>query len=271
LIGIKFNSESISSEGYDFFCQVCSTHVLEKSKHCSVCNRCVDIFDHHCNWMNNCIGKKNYRYCLHSSFRLFLFTLFWISLLCVYETIIAVISLAFVFTKDEYADRVADFYNINRTKSKALSGAIIILSSLSQLVTLIMALKLLLLHAWLKKHGLTTYDYTLYEREKENNPELNIEMQDARKMHKSKVIIEKNSIREELQRGALAEETSQRESNVVPENTVNALGYCKLLYLLAYIRMCCNNYYNKSAQIAPPVKNEEQQAIPDMIIPKNVN
>ena len=47
---------------YEYYCNVCKTHVLEGSKHCQQCNRCVSHFDHHCPWLNNCIGSQNYRY-----------------------------------------------------------------------------------------------------------------------------------------------------------------------------------------------------------------
>lgn len=42
-------------------CEICDTHVLDKSKHCGACNRCVNDFDHHCRWINNCVGSKNYQ------------------------------------------------------------------------------------------------------------------------------------------------------------------------------------------------------------------
>lgn len=45
---------------YEYFCNICKTHVLEHTKHCSSCNRCTQNFDHHCNWLNNCIGFHNY-------------------------------------------------------------------------------------------------------------------------------------------------------------------------------------------------------------------
>ena len=48
-------------QDYEFYCDICTTHVLEGSKHCRVCNRCTMGFDHHCRWVNNDIGLSNYR------------------------------------------------------------------------------------------------------------------------------------------------------------------------------------------------------------------
>src|SRR3569833_3661897 len=46
---------------FEYYCNICDTHVLEFTKHCSDCNRCVQLLDHHCMWLNTCIGKKNYK------------------------------------------------------------------------------------------------------------------------------------------------------------------------------------------------------------------
>ena len=45
---------------YQFFCDVCDTHVLKNTKHCQRCNRCAYDFDHHCVWVSNDIGMHNY-------------------------------------------------------------------------------------------------------------------------------------------------------------------------------------------------------------------
>ncbi|XP_017314704.1 palmitoyltransferase ZDHHC1 [Ictalurus punctatus] len=41
-------------------CYLCEVDVGPKSKHCSACNKCVASFDHHCRWLNNCVGSRNY-------------------------------------------------------------------------------------------------------------------------------------------------------------------------------------------------------------------
>ena len=53
------------SADYQYYCQICRTHVQERTKHCGDCNRCVSMFDHHCKWLNNCIGDRNYRHFIY--------------------------------------------------------------------------------------------------------------------------------------------------------------------------------------------------------------
>jgi len=55
-----YNEVSFDINKYEFYCNVCKTHVLEHTKHCQACNRCVAGFDHHCPWLNNCVGRSNY-------------------------------------------------------------------------------------------------------------------------------------------------------------------------------------------------------------------
>ena len=57
----KILGRPFDSRGYTYHCQICETHVEERTKHCSTCNRCVSRFDHHCKWINNCVGRRNYR------------------------------------------------------------------------------------------------------------------------------------------------------------------------------------------------------------------
>ncbi|XP_046696585.1 palmitoyltransferase ZDHHC1 isoform X1 [Silurus meridionalis] len=47
-------------------CYLCEVDVGPKSKHCSACNKCVASFDHHCRWLNNCVGSRNYWVFLNS-------------------------------------------------------------------------------------------------------------------------------------------------------------------------------------------------------------
>lgn len=57
----KSGSAQFDSSNYDYYCDLCETHVMAGSKHCRVCNRCSQHFDHHCRWVNNDIGYRNYR------------------------------------------------------------------------------------------------------------------------------------------------------------------------------------------------------------------
>ena len=64
------------------YCKTCKEIKPLRTHHCSVCNKCNLRMDHHCPWVNNCIGLSNFRY-----FALFLFYLF---ILCVFNTILSV-------------------------------------------------------------------------------------------------------------------------------------------------------------------------------------
>ena len=64
------------------YCKACKEIKPLRTHHCSVCNKCNLRMDHHCPWVNNCIGLSNFRY-----FALFLFYLF---ILCVFNTILSV-------------------------------------------------------------------------------------------------------------------------------------------------------------------------------------
>ena len=64
------------------YCKTCKEIKPLRAHHCSVCNKCNLRMDHHCPWVNNCIGLSNFRY-----FALFLFYLF---ILCVFNTILSV-------------------------------------------------------------------------------------------------------------------------------------------------------------------------------------
>ena len=72
---IYMDRESINSELFDYYCEICKTHVQERTKHCGDCNRCVHVFDHHCKWLNNCIGQKNYKEFRYLCLAVFFFSL----------------------------------------------------------------------------------------------------------------------------------------------------------------------------------------------------
>lgn len=57
----KAQRKLFDSKAYEFYCDLCDTHVLKGSKHCKNCNRCTLKFDHHCDWVNSDIGSANYR------------------------------------------------------------------------------------------------------------------------------------------------------------------------------------------------------------------
>jgi palmitoyltransferase len=70
---------------YEYFCNICKTHVLENTKHCQQCNRCVEMFDHHCHWLNNCIGLQNYKY--------FIRMLSFVTIAIIYQEVFSALTL----------------------------------------------------------------------------------------------------------------------------------------------------------------------------------
>ena len=70
---------------YEYYCNVCKTHVKEGTKHCQQCNRCVANFDHHCPWLNNCIGKANYK--------VFFDMLSWVMISLIFQVAIGIVAL----------------------------------------------------------------------------------------------------------------------------------------------------------------------------------
>ena len=193
-------SEAIVSVDYQYFCQICGTHVLDRTKHCGVCNRCVDSFDHHCNWLNNCIGKQNYRY--------FIVLLFLVLVLCLYQFAVdlAVIS---TFQSNSYDLALAGFYNSDKYTMRVLSYTCVSICLASQLLFVVLTVQLLFLHRWLNKNGLTTFEYILFLREKAESPDLGLDADEIRKRHISKVLKRINENGEEKKE----EEEQKNEAN----------------------------------------------------------
>lgn len=63
--------ESFYKSQFKEECTYCKLRISAHTKHCFTCNRCCDRFDHHCMWLNNCIGANNYAYFISSLINLF--------------------------------------------------------------------------------------------------------------------------------------------------------------------------------------------------------
>ena len=130
--------QQFDSSRYESMCTICSTSVGNNSKHCGACNRCVERFDHHCIWLNNCIGAKNYGL----FFKL-------ITIVFLHEIIVLTVSILFVF----------NYFNEDLNPSIGVSFIGIQFYLLFQSFIIDMFLfNLIILHIWLWKHELTTYE-----------------------------------------------------------------------------------------------------------------
>lgn len=127
------------SSRYESMCTICSTSVGDNSKHCGSCNRCVERFDHHCIWLNNCIGKKNYKFFIKLIISLFIHEL---------TILTASIRLIFLYFSSEGLE---NYYGLEIM-------AVEIFLTVQGAALGLFLLNLILLHLWLYKKGLTTYE-----------------------------------------------------------------------------------------------------------------
>lgn len=54
----KIDTRDYANSDFVYVCDICLTHVQDKTKHWREWNRCVSGFDHHWKWLNNWIGDK---------------------------------------------------------------------------------------------------------------------------------------------------------------------------------------------------------------------
>ncbi len=184
--------------------------MLERTKHCGVCNRCVEVFDHHCNWLNNCIGKQNYGK--------FIVLLLLVCAFCMYHVAIDVWVVATLY-RDSYLRPVSDFYSYSDYTAKVFAYVLVSVCLATQVLCIGLALQLLLLHRWLKQKGLTTFEYILFLREKNEHPELQLEGADIRNQHKSKVLVR---VREEGKREDAKFDSEEAKEGSKPESKLGS-------------------------------------------------
>jgi len=135
------------------YCPQCDSPVLARSKHCRACNKCVREFDHHCMWMNNCIGEPNYKafaVCIGS-----------VAVMTANILGINVYLLVEFFANGEaFEVRWHDhFLFADVDKEVALIPCLFL--TLVNLPFFVLDMQLVLLHIFLTRQNVTTYEYIM--------------------------------------------------------------------------------------------------------------
>ncbi|KAH7445313.1 hypothetical protein KP509_01G002000 [Ceratopteris richardii] len=159
-----FKCDEFSNEAYveedKLYCTLCEVEISKRSKHCRVCDKCIDCFDHHCRWLNNCIGRKNYRpFITLVVLGLCLLVLEWVAG-------VWVISRCFL-NRGEFQEEISSRLG----SSFSVPPFLIVVASCTLLAAFatLPLVQLCLFHALLIYKGMSTYDYIVGMRDREQN------------------------------------------------------------------------------------------------------
>uniref|UniRef100_A0A8P4KJS3 Palmitoyltransferase n=1 Tax=Dicentrarchus labrax TaxID=13489 RepID=A0A8P4KJS3_DICLA len=155
-------------------CYLCQVDVGPKSKHCSACNKCVANFDHHCRWLNNCVGSRNYKLFLHSV----------VSALLGVCLVLVVASYVFIeFFLDPSRLRTDKHFLVRnetgvwfvflpvapvRSAAAVIPGLAAVTIALGLLSSVLLS-HLLCFHLYLMWNRLSTYEYIVRQRHRQDN------------------------------------------------------------------------------------------------------
>ncbi|KAE8608123.1 hypothetical protein XENTR_v10011407 [Xenopus tropicalis] len=154
-------------------CYICEVDVGPKSKHCSICNKCVSNFDHHCKWLNNCVGEKNYWLFFNCLISAFLGT-FLLSTISTYVFVEYFVDPAMLRTSQQFEaiQNLSDVWFVFlpsapvETKAPAILALAAIVSVMG-LITILLIGQLLCFHVYLLWNKLSTYEYIMHQRQKQ--------------------------------------------------------------------------------------------------------
>ncbi|OCT82238.1 palmitoyltransferase ZDHHC1 [Xenopus laevis] len=154
-------------------CYICEVDVGPKSKHCSICNKCVSNFDHHCKWLNNCVGGKNYWLFFNCLISAFLGT-FLLSTISTYVFVEYFVDPAMLRTSKQFEaiQNLSDVWFVFlpaapvETKAPAILALAAIVSVMG-LITILLIGQLLCFHVYLLWNKLSTYEYIMHQRQKQ--------------------------------------------------------------------------------------------------------
>ncbi|XP_074929875.1 palmitoyltransferase ZDHHC1 isoform X4 [Chelonoidis abingdonii] len=164
-------------------CHVCDVDVSSKSKHCGTCNKCVCGFDHHCKWLNNCVGERNYWLFLNSVISailglvLLLFIAFYVLVEFFVNPMMLRTNQHFEVLKN---DTDIWFVFLPAAPIETQAPAILVLAGiliLLGLLTVILLGHLLIFHIYLMWNKLTTYEYIVQQRPRQEMKEVNKQLE----------------------------------------------------------------------------------------------
>ncbi|XP_049572971.1 palmitoyltransferase ZDHHC1 isoform X4 [Syngnathus scovelli] len=144
-----------------------------KSKHCSACNKCVADFDHHCRWLNNCVGSRNYKLFLCSVVSAVLGV-------CVLLAVSSYVLIRFFWEPDDPGvDKHSRAPNRTTTSpfpSPPLSAvpALAAVTGALALLACVLLCHLLLFHFYLMWNRLSTYEYIVRQRHRQDRRQTTI-------------------------------------------------------------------------------------------------
>jgi len=160
--GVQVNKEEDENLPY---CPQCDSPVFARSKHCRACNKCVREFDHHCMWMNNCIGAENYK----------AFTVCIGSVAVMTANILGInvyLLIEFFVNSEAFEIRWHDHF-LFQDVEKEMALIPCLLLTLVNLPFFILDMQLVLLHIFLSRENVTTYEYIMkIKRGSESSSEL---------------------------------------------------------------------------------------------------
>lgn len=141
-------------------CYLCDCRVAARSKHCRRCNKCVSIFDHHCPWINTCVGERNYRW--------FIATLASIVALNLVQ-IGASVDVCVELADESKRERILASYTT--PMPLGLYASLLGVSLLVSAVSAFLVSQLLFFHFGLMARRVTTYEWILEQRERDQERE----------------------------------------------------------------------------------------------------
>ncbi|XP_054626477.1 palmitoyltransferase ZDHHC1 [Dunckerocampus dactyliophorus] len=155
-------------------CYLCQVDVGPKSKHCSACNKCVANFDHHCRWLNNCVGSRNYKLFLHSVVSALLGVCL-VLVVSLYVFIEFFLDPAKLRTDKHFwvqNETTVWFVFLPLAPVRAASAVIPVLAAVTitlALLSSVLLCHLLCFHIYLMWNRLSTYEYIVRQRHRQDN------------------------------------------------------------------------------------------------------